>query len=357
MAAAPPPPPLPSGASGGKKKKTLTPQQAAARAAARKQAELNSPAYQQAQARAQAQATAREEKKLNSPAYIKQGVKRAVERKKYEQQALAASNVDPYVTIRNGALVPVKNPKNAIHVNGQPVTRSQALRGWQQYNDLWLSYLGRNITAGEFQHFLTNGWSQQRIITQYLVNRPNFTKSPIWKQKAGDYTDVWQQVYGPNAKPDQKVIKQAVISGMSQTAFADQLRKRPDYVTSNEFKTNSAQLSTVYQKIFGTPDARGQNIVSQATLAGWTQDQFADWLRHQPEYTQSEEFQSKALGVANALGMITGSLPTMVPGNPLANPNGGPSPLPNDKRAPTPTGGPTPTDNLNVSAGTFGAPF
>src|SRR5438132_524171 len=111
---------------------------------------------------------------------------------KVAKQKLAATQYNPYdpwVTIgKNGNVVPVKDASKALHVGGQPLTKSAALSLVSRYNDLFLSYLGRPITPKEFQHLVIDlGWSTYQIKTKYLMNRPNFAtnNSPLWRQQSG----------------------------------------------------------------------------------------------------------------------------------------------------------------------------
>jgi hypothetical protein len=237
---------------------------------------------------------------------------------------------DPYVTIRNGKLAKA-DAKHAIKVFGQSLRRSQFLATWQNLNDLYLTYTGRPVTNRAVVDILVSGKSRYKII-DILARGPNFVGSPVWKQNAPGYQSVWSDIYGPNVKPDNEAIRYAIVNNLGGEGFAQVLRDRPDYVSSNKFKSDTATMSGVYSKIFGIPDQNGVNIIKQATIGGWSQDQFADWLRHTPEYGHSEEYQGKALYFAQTLGLVTGDIPTLAPG-PAPTGNGAPS-LPQDPRLP-----------------------
>jgi hypothetical protein len=286
--------------------------------------------------------------------YVPTGTSRSPEENasvSVETSTSRANITDPFVTIRNGRLVPVTNANNAIKYQGAPQRRSSFTAIWQRYNDLWLAYLGRPIGPKELTRFMNLGWSQYQIVNNYLVNRPNFTNSPVWKQNAPGYTGVWQQIYGANATPDKEAIKYAIVNNLGGDGFATYLRARPDYTTSNEFKTNEASLSTVYTKIYGVPDQQGTNIIQQATLGGWSQDQFATWLRKQPEYSSSGEYQGKALYFAQQLGLVTGDVqPVLRPGYSGPNTGGTNDPMKNDPRAAAAGNIPT-TNDLAVQRG------
>src|SRR5581483_9533342 len=76
--------------------------------------------------------------------------------------------------------------------------------------------------------------------------------------------------------------------------------------------------------------------IHQAALAGWDTNQFAQYLRSQPTYSQGTEAQSKALSFMQALGLITGGTPVYGPTftTPGSGTPGGSPALPNSKLAP-----------------------
>lgn len=272
-----------------------------------------------------------------------------------QQQALRSVAVaaarqaltDPYVTVRNGKLVPVKNPKQAVRYFGQPLTRSQFLSQWRSINDLYLTFTGKEAGPGAVAQILRQGLSTYQLKTQ-LSKRKDFVGSPLWKQMAPGYQSVWSSIYGPDAKPDDAAIRYAIINNLGAGGFAERLRQRADYTSSNEFAQKTSSLSAVYTKIFGVPDANGENVIKQAALTGWDENQFALYLRHQPQYSQSQEYQARALGLAQDLGLVFGNVPTMAPGQAPANPNEGGPGLPNDPRAPQ-ASQPNPTSGLVVN--------
>lgn len=257
---------------------------------------------------------------------------------------------DPFVGIdRHGRLVAVKNPAHAVKVFGQPLTRSQFLREQSQVNDLYLSFTGKKATPKQVAHILTSGMSTYQVKSQ-LSKTKAFIGSPVWRQNAPGYQSVWDTMYGPGKNPDNKEIRYAIVNNLGGEGFAQRLRQRTDYVTSNEFKGNEATLSAVYSRIYGLPGANGEAVVKTAVLNGWNQDQFASYLRAQPQYTNSEEFQTKALSLASALGMVTGTQPTMQAGFGGANVN----PNTQGKLKPDPRvmpGAVAPTTGLTVSGG------
>jgi hypothetical protein len=241
-------------------------------------------------------------------------------RRNVQVRAATQALTDPFVGIRNGRLVAVTNPANAVKVFGQPLTRSQFLSQQHQINDLYLTFTGKKATPSQVAHILTTGMSTYQVKVQ-LSKTKAFVGSPVWRQDAPKAESVWAGIYGPESKPDQAVLRYAIVNNLYGDDLATVLRKRPDYVTSNEFKGTEATLSSVYTKIFGLPGASGEAVVKTAALNGWNQDQFASYLRAQPQYTNSEEFQSKALNFASQLGMVFGNLPTMTAGSGGANTN------------------------------------
>ncbi len=263
-----------------------------------------------------------------------------------EQSAATKQLTDPYVTIRNGKLVNVSDPKKALHVFGAPITRSQFMQSQSQLNDLFLSYTGKNITSAYVAKILQKGYSRYQLINAW-TKRPDFQNSPVWKQQAPGYQSVWSQIYGPDSKPDQEALRYAIVNNLGGEGFASTLRSRPDYVKSNEFKGAESSLSAVYTKIYGVPDVKAENLVKQATLHGWNPDQFAAYLRSQPQYTGSEEYQSRAIYFATQLGLLTGAQPTMVPGKLAPNTNlNTQGTLATDPRAPK--GAVSPTNDLVI---------
>jgi hypothetical protein len=84
-----------------------------------------------------------------------------------------------------------------------------------------------------------------------------------------------------------------------------ELRKLPQYEQSEEFKANTAQFRSGYQQIYGTPDAAGEQKITEAARAGWNGDQWMKFLRNQPEYKTSGEFQRNVYSLMANLGFTT----------------------------------------------------
>ena len=77
-------------------------------------------------------------------------------------------------------------------------------------------------------------------------------------------------------------------------------------MNSNEFKTNSIRMGSVYQKVWGEPDDQAQTIIDEATMAGWSPERFQEWLRTQPNYRRSTEFTRNMEGLVSGLAPLLG---------------------------------------------------
>lgn len=260
---------------------------------------------------------------------------------------------DPYVVgvAANGNLITKFSdtvPKNAILFDGSPMTASVFKSLARSLDSYFVSYTGGRPSNKMVLNYVNKGWSPYTL-TVALSQNKNFTKSPIYKKMAPEYQDQVKNILGPgenvnnirgaptkqNAKGN-LLIKSAIVNGWDSQTFAAVLRQRPQYVQSNEFKGNTATLLNVHSSIMGVPDAGAMNTVKQAALAGWSADQYAAYLRAQPTYTQSPEYQSKTLSFLGSLGLITGENPVLKKGTstePNPNPKGF-GPIPNDKRLP-----------------------
>lgn len=231
-------------------------------------------------------------------------------------------------------------PKGIIRVQGGlPLTQSQLLQAKQNiYDDLYLSFQGRPAPLRAVANILEKGMSQLGVMYA-LTTKPKkgpdrFVGSPIWNRTAAGITGRAKDLYGQNWKPDRDLIRKAIVESWDAPTIDAKLRSRPEYLNGPEFKTNVAQLSNVFQSIYGTPSAEAQQTIKEAAGNGWAVDQFAYWLRGQPEYTSSPEYLQKTLSLGSALGLITGQVPTLGQGTPPPNlqPPGGK--LPNNQLVP-----------------------
>jgi hypothetical protein len=271
---------------------------------------------QTAKATAQAQAT-----EAGQAAYTE--AQRAAESLKLQRAKLAVT--DPYIDDKGNILKGVAAPPQ----NGIPSTTGDMLRLSEfeqlrsRYADTYYAFAGKPIPNNVVIDLATSPKSLYQV-KQELVRQKGFVNTPAWKANARDYIAVAQSTYGDNYKPPVDMIKNAILNNVTQTGFAQQLKSRPEYERSNVFKQQAASLSTVYEGIYGTPDENSQAVVHAAVKHGWDQTQFQQYLRAQPAYTQSNEYQTKQLDLLTQLGLITGGVAVLKPspatgyqGNPL----------------------------------------
>ena len=215
---------------------------------------------------------------------------------------------------------------------------------WHQRIDpIFEAYTGRRASRGEARQAIANGWSDYHLQLT-LAGKSSFIGSPIWKSQASGYQSVYREIYG-DLKPDNRLIAFAIVHNLGATGFAEQLRQGKGYVKSAEFQSNVATLQNVYQSIFGAPDENGLYVIKQATIHGWTTDQFAKYLRGQPEYQHSEEFRSNA----EKLAAVFGGTPTLTRDEALAPPSPTAG-VPRDPRLGPPPWEPQPTAPASPSA-------
>jgi hypothetical protein len=229
-----------------------------------------------------------------------------------------------------------KPPKNAIRVQGGlPLTQSSLLQAKQNvYDDLYLSFQGRPAPLRAVANIMEKGLSQLGVMYALTSKPPKgpdrFIGSPIWNRTAAGIAGQAKQIYGGQWKPDRELIRKAIVESWDANTIQEKLRERPEYLQGPEFKTNVAQLSNVYQSIYGTPNSVAQQTIKEAAANQWTADQFASWLRGQPEYTTSHEYTNKSLAVAQALGLVTGQVAVLRPGQAPANTQPAAGVLPNN---------------------------
>lgn len=244
------------------------------------------------------------------------------------------------------------DPNKALQYDGAPLTRSNFLTLKDQLTSNYVSYTGQRPSNHQIQTYIDKGWNTYTLAT-LLSKSKNFQTSPIYKQTITAMNSTLKDVLPAGGKIPEDIARQAVLNSWDSTTVAQKLRALPGYTSSEEFKGNVATLENVQTSIMGTPDATAMQSIQQAALAGWTSDQYAAWLRSQPAYTQSPEYQTKALGFLGALGLITGSTPVLQPG--VSNGPGAVSPtlgtLPNDPRIkPTPYSSPGSQNRAGIPA-------
>lgn len=257
---------------------------------------------------------------------------------------------DPWVVVTSkGVLKTVKAataPQNTVRdATGAPYTLSQFTQVRNGLDSIYMAYTGQRASANAVAQYIKNPVSDYQI-QQQLSNpslNPRFYKSPIWLTHAPSYESVYKGIYGNDANVNSKQARQIITYGVThnldQTAFQQYLRDQPNYSSSEEYKGNAAQFRAGYESIYGTPDAAGEQNIDLAVRKGWNGDQWMQYLRSQPEYTASGEFQQNVYNLFSKLGFIKGA-PTQATG--LASTNFGPM-------APTPAPNPAATGSALVN--------
>lgn len=278
-----------------------------------------------------------------------------------------------------------KPPSNVLRYGPTPLTQSGSVNGqsfisiWKQnYQDYFYAYTGRQASGKEIAgilksgigiYGLTNGLAQNKPVSQIVGGAPakltpgqssgltatphtastapvNFQNSPIYKQQAAGKIQYAKSILGQGWKPNTALIGEAIAQNWDQSTLYAHLRSLPAYLNGPEFKDGVSKKVTLYQSIYGTPTPDALHTVGQAQLAGWTDDEFASYLRAQPQYTKSPEYVSKLLSFGQQLGLITGMQPTLQPGGttPL-NPNKSTKQtVPDSQRLPAPAPVQSPID-------------
>ena len=229
---------------------------------------------------------------------------------------------DPWVVITSKGVVKFSTspnaPKNVLtDASGNAITRSAYTQVANGLDSIYLAYTGQRANAKAVAQYIKAPVSDYQI-QQRLSNpqfNPRFYKSPVWLTHAPSYEAAYKGIFGNDADPKSKQAKQwityGVVHNLDQTAFEQYLRDQPSYNTSEEYKANAAQFQAGYEQIYGTPDAIGKQHIDLAVRKGWNGDQWMQYLRSQPEYTASGEFQKNIYDLFNRLGFANapGGLP------------------------------------------------
>lgn len=231
-----------------------------------------------------------------------------------ERAGEKATLTDPWVVVSDGKVrfVNAANPpQNVAKGFGLPVRRSEFERAFSHYNDLYQAYAARNAKPVEVAQLLRKGWSDHAV-TVALSKQPSFVKSPVWQASAPQYLGIVRTVMG-QPKPGQyrDLVRKAIVNNWGEASFLEALRKRPEYLASNEYKNNYAGNANLYRTIYGEPEEQAREIIKQAALQRKTPDQFAAELRSAPEYQTSPEYQGKTLSFLEQLGFVLGGRPTL----------------------------------------------
>lgn len=276
-----------------------------------------------------------------------------------EAAAAKQAIADPWITFdKNGRLKLVYSlepPKNVLRFggkNGVPVTQGSFFQQWKNRLDpIFIAYTGKRATAQQAADALRRGISDYGLQTS-LAKTPQFFNSPVWKQYAPNYKSIIRKMFGEDrydADTMRSWVAEAILHNWDGEAFASALRQKKEYLTSNEFKQGALAFTQVYQSIYGTPDANATVTVQEAVRAGWTPDQFAGYLRQQPAYKFSPEYQGKALNFFERLGLVFPGMPTLGPGGPPPQMISG-TPPPNSQLVPGAPGPVAPGNTFEVNA-------
>lgn len=213
-----------------------------------------------------------------------------------------------FVKITNAATP----PKNVLHYGPTPLTQSQFLSTWKQnYQDTFFSYTGRQASGKEIASILSNAPSLYTLANT-LATTKSFTTSPTYKAHAPGIIAIAKQDYGEDWKVDKSLVAKAISQNWDQATLEENLKQRPEYFQGPAFKTTLAQMDNTYQQIYGSStDPATQQVLDHVAREGWSTDQFAAWLRTQPQYKNSQEFKTKATSFAQQLGLITGNQVTL----------------------------------------------
>lgn len=228
-------------------------------------------------------------------------------------------------------------PKNVLLINGEPATKSDLSQAWSaEYADTYSQFTGKNATPAQIASIVASGVSVYGLRSQ-LATTASFATSPIYKSSAAGLQGDAKTILGTNAP--QSLVTQAIAENWDQSTFEAKLRALPAYTSGPEFQTNVAQMTTTYQGIYGTPDSTAEQSIKEAAAAGWSTDQFASYLRAQPQYKTSLEYATNATNFLDAMGLTLGSRPTLQPGKAAV----GGTPVPNSPIVPgAPTTLPSP---------------
>lgn len=201
-----------------------------------------------------------------------------------------------------------KQAANTLPVNEQSKV--------QRFLDpIYLAYTGHRATPNDVSQYIKAPVSTYQLELN-LANpklNPRLTKSPIWLTHAGTYESFYKDIFGPQAKVPQQAILFGLVHSMDERSFKQYLidGKIPGqkaYETSENFKQQAATFQKSYANIYGLPDKIGQQAITKAVKQGWSIDQWENYLRKQPEYTQSGEYKQRSIELASRMGLVPGGV-------------------------------------------------
>jgi hypothetical protein len=258
------------------------------------------------------QGTATAQAQASSPAYVQATTDISVIKSQAVAAAKAASG--PWVVLKkDGTFDAVygKPPVNAVLYGGQPIAQSQFGQVWDStYGNTFEAFTGRKATPQEIVDILQRGISVYALQTE-LSKKKTFVRSPIYKQNAAGIADAAKGKVGKPAPKD--FVRRAIAEQWDAATLQANIKKLPGYEASSDFKAKFSSAAEVYRQIYGTPDALANTWLKKAALNDWTQADIAARLRAAPEYRYSPEGLAKATTFLDAMGLFTGSRPTLTP--------------------------------------------
>jgi len=162
----------------------------------------------------------------------------------------------------------------------------------------------------DLQRFGTDGVGGYRW-KKMMAARPGFYHSPIWTSKSLDYIAVWQQIYGRGGvKAPRKLVKQAIVNGLSQGAFQLRAQQSPKFKNSQTVKDRMDALRTTYEGIMGAAtnpkDLKKENAFLQhAAIQNWSDVRMTSFLRNvdkNPAYRASYEQHALFAAITGSFG-------------------------------------------------------
>ena len=284
-------------------------------------------------------------------------------------KGIVASGNDPFIVYnhKTGKIgYSIYLTKQVMTYEGVPVTRSLLQRETQDKAGIggdYYNFTGRNPNMQIVAGIMATGKNLQEIENSWIADTKHFKNSPAGKKYYAGYQDAWSQIMGNNKPVPWELVQEAARSNLNETEFAARLRmdgfqgqkqnSQWSYLNSNEFQSRVDAYTKSYESIYGETmkDKGMQSLAKDAALAGWDPTQWETWLRSQPQYTSTAEYQGHAMAILGQLGMDFGFLPGLnqggyVPNNPNASDNiPGPPP---DKRV---NNGQPPQAGSNPDAG------
>lgn len=267
------------------------------------------------------QSTATNQQKLGSSQFLLSAEELAIQIQQDKARMRAEAHIGEgtqwvqQIKDKNGQVVGIKYttganaPANVLLINGQPATKNDLSAAWGGiYASSFQDFTGRVATPADVVKYVGQSVYQMR---NDLARQPGFATSPAYQQQAPGWLEIARQTLGKTSDATRKLIAQGIGENWDQATFESKLRTLPAYLTGPVFQTSVAQLGDTYKKIYGAPDAVASQAIRETAANGWTNDQWTSYLRSQPQYTTSAEYQANAVGFLDAMGLMIGSRPVL----------------------------------------------